>query len=116
MPKLLALFLLLTLAPVALPADVYDNDDSETASWKSCWSRRQWATGTALNPNKLIAQQQAQRNYVTNAKSYGRYCPADQGCQLKYPAPSFPFCTGVGGKNWQCQVSEEISCWKPSDS
>jgi hypothetical protein len=82
---------------------------AHTSGSESCWRRRQFAQGVAVNPNKLISQQMAKRNYASDAESYARYCPADEGCELTYDSVGLPFCTAVG-PNWQCQSSGEVYC------
>ena len=56
----------------------------------------------------------AKRAYVDDAESYGRYCSADDGCELSYDSVGLPFCTEVGS-NWQCQSSGEVYCTRTSN-
>jgi hypothetical protein len=84
--------------------------EAATSHVESCWQRRQWASGSAINPVKLVAEQQAKQRYTDDVLvSYAPYCDTADGCRLSYDQRTSPFCTRAG-PNWQCHVSGEVFC------
>ena len=92
----------------------YADDTQDAVEQTSCWSRVTYVTGQAFNPNKFAAQNNAKSAYIANLKPYRNNCEVKLGCKFYAPQPGFPTCIAIGS-NWQCRVSAEVQCLKPTE-